>query len=126
MKGSAGCKKGITFTEVLVSSVIVVIIVLGAELNLSMSSFFCHNAKHKTQAMYAAQQLLEQERRKTFTITSSVTSAPVTLDTHGNYDSSAGYFCGTSTTIVKNIDAFRNHVTVQISWLEHAPGGIRP
>ncbi len=116
-------KNGVTLVEVLVSIAIVLVLLTAAAKTILNGQFLTSYARHKTQAMYAAQQLLEQQRWLAFSTTSSQTTAPVILDTYGNYSSSAGYFYGTAITTITNIDAYRNHVTIEIDWPEQILSG---
>ncbi len=118
MKRSFKCEAGFTLIEVLVSTLVVASLVLAGAKTITDSQYLNSLSRHKVQAMYAAQQILEQKRRATFVAASSVVTAPVVLDTYGNFSNTNGYFYGTSVTTVTNLDAYRNQVTVEVSWPE--------
>lgn len=114
----SGSNRASSFVEVLVSMAIVVILVTAAAMTILNSQFLASYSKHKIQAMYAAQQIIEQQRRLNFSNIVSQSSAPVTLDSRGTYNTSADDFLGNAVITVVSIDANRKQVQVQINWQE--------
>ena len=115
--------KSFTLVEVLVSLALIVLLwgaTVGAIFN---NRFLLSYSRHKMQAAYVAQQILEQERRLVFSPNSSLSSAVVILDTQGTYNTTADDFMGNSVVNVTNIDAYRNMVRVEINWLEKVGSG---
>ncbi len=104
-------KSGLTLVEVLISIAIMLLLLTAATQTILNSQFLTSYSRHKAQAMYAAQQILEQQRQKSFSASSSQTTAPVILDANSNFN-------GTAITTVTNLDAYRNHVDVEIDWQE--------
>jgi len=104
-------ENGLTLIEVLVSIAIMFLIITAITQAIISSQFFTSYSRHKLQGMYAAQQILEQQRQKQFSASSSQTTAPVILDANGNFN-------GTAITTVTNLDAYRNRVSVEIDWPE--------
>ena len=102
---------GLTLVEVLVSIGVVTLLVISAVQTILSSQYLTSYSRHKIQAMFAAQQILEQQRQKTFSAASSQTTVPVILDVNGN-------FMGTAITTVTNLDAYRNQVKLEIDWQE--------
>ncbi len=109
-------ENGMALVEILISIAVVLILFSAATMSILNSQFLASYSRHKTQAMYVAQQLLEAQRRQTFVAASSSTTAAVTLDTYVN-------FTGTAITTVANLDAYRNQVTVEIDWVEQMLAG---
>ena len=105
---------------------------------LTNSRLLASYSKHKIEAAYAAQQIIETERQATFvTLTAgqSKTIGPsfVILDTKGNYTNTncgnPNIFCGTATITIKpavytstagvqTTNTIVDHFIVQISWVE--------
>jgi len=109
---------GSTFVEVLVSIAIIVIFVTAAEMTILNSQFLASYSKHRLQAMYVAQQIIEQERRLNFSNIVSIASTPVTLDTKGTYNTTADDFLGNVIVTVTTLDTYRKQVQVQVNWQE--------
>jgi len=102
------------------------------------SQLLASYSKHKIQAAYAAQQMLETQRQSPFQVIAagkSVTIGPanVVLDTKGNYNNvncnNSNTFCGTTvitvtptvyttTAGVKTTSATVDHFVVQVFWNE--------
>ncbi len=118
-------KKGGTLVEVLVSIGIVLIFLVAAVTTILNSQFLASYAKHKLQAMYVAGQIIEQERRLSFSNIITQASTPVTLDTNGTYNTAADDFLGNSIITVTSLDAYRKQVQVQINWQEQILAGKR-
>jgi prepilin-type N-terminal cleavage/methylation domain-containing protein len=138
MKKFADTEKGFTLVEVLVSVGIMLIFLPFAASMLTNSQILASYSKHKIQAAYAAQQLIETERQSTFLVIApgqSVTIGPsaVVLDTKGNYNNSncsnSNIFCGTTVITVtpsvytnssgvKVSSTVVNHFVVNIYWSE--------
>ncbi|MDE2213815.1 MAG: type II secretion system protein [Candidatus Omnitrophica bacterium] len=141
-----GTRGGFTLVEVLVTLGLVVIFLPVAGAILTNSQMAASLSKHKTEATYAAQQIIEAQRQDPFVVLSSghtqVTGPSwVILDTKGNYNNSntgvcSTYntnntvFCGqavvtitpavyTSTSGTKTTSTTVDHVAVQIYWNEN-------
>ena len=113
MRNSFNNNNGLTLVEVIVSMGIVLLMSVAATQTLLNSQFLTSYSRHKMQAMYTAQWLLEQKRKQPFVAVNSVTNPPATviLDYSNN-------FTGTAVTTVTNLDANRNQVKVEIDWQE--------
>ena len=137
-------KSGYTIVEVLVSVGILIIFLPFAANMLTNSKLLASFSKHKIQAAYAAQQIIETERQSPFIILAAGQSQTipaaganaVILDTKGNFsyntcnNANAGAFCGTS--VIKVTPAVYtstsgsaqpasttvDHFVVTISWIE--------
>jgi prepilin-type N-terminal cleavage/methylation domain-containing protein len=140
MKKSSKTTSGFTLTEVLVSVGIMVVFLPFAASMLVNSQLLASYSKHKIQAAYAAQQIIETQRQNPFLVIAagnSVTVQPnpasVILDTKGNYVnatcSNPNIFCGTATITVtpavytstsgaKVTSTAIDHFVVTISWNE--------
>ena len=103
-------KSGFSLVEVLVSVGIMLIFLPFAAGMLTNSQILASYSKHKIQAAYAAQQIIETRRQNAFLVVpagQSVTIpiANVILDTKGNYSNTncvnnTNIFCGTSVITV--------------------------
>src|SRR5271154_4768684 len=102
-------KSGFTLVEVLVSVGIMLIFLPFAASMLTNSRMLASYSKHKIQAAYAAQQIIETQRQNQFLVIAagnSVTQGPasVILDTKGNYANATcqntNIFCGTTVITV--------------------------
>lgn len=118
MKGVHNLQSGLTLVEVLVSILLIVILLTAAATTILNSQFLSSYSKHKIQAAYVAQQILEQERRLGLAGMSSQPSAVVTLDTKGTYGTTADDFLGNRVITVTSGGAFRKMVQVEVNWQE--------
>src|ERR1700679_946706 len=92
-------KGGFTIIEVLVSVGIMLVFLPFAASMLTNSQLLASYAKHKTQAAYVAQQLLEAERQLPFANIVSQPAGAVARDPKGDYPNVGGatnpkLFCG--------------------------------
>jgi prepilin-type N-terminal cleavage/methylation domain-containing protein len=131
-------KNGFTLIEILVSVAIMLIFLPFAAQMITNSQLWASYAKHKIQAAYAAQQIIETQRQNAFVVLAQGQSPPigpnsVILDTKGNYASvncnNNTVFCGTSLiTITPSVytnsagqtqtSTTTDHFLVKISWVE--------
>ncbi len=130
---------GFTIVEVLVSVGIMVVLLPFAANMLTNSQLLASYSKHKIEAAYAAQQIIETQRQNPFIVLSSGQSqtigpSSVILDTKGNYNNlncntNSTIFCGTSVITVtpavytnsagtKVTSTSVDHFVVQIFWFE--------
>lgn len=123
IKGARNLQNGLTLVEVLVSVTLIVVLLTAAASTILNSQFLSSYAKHKIQAAYVGQQILEQERRLGLSGISSQPSAAVTLDTKGTYGTTSDDFLGNRVITVTAIDAYRKMVQVEINWLEQFGAG---
>ena len=105
MKTIRNLENGLTLVECLFSMALAVIILTAAAGVIINSQILSSLARHKVQATYVAQQILEQQRRTPFPSIVSLPSAVVTLDTNGTYNNSADDFVGNRVVTVTVIDA---------------------
>ena len=132
-------ERGFTIIEVLVSVGILLIFLPFAASTLTNSQLLASFSKHKIQAAYAAQQIIETQRQNPFIVLLAGTSqtigpASVVLDTKGNYanvncSTNPNIFCGTAVitvtpTIYTNSSGTQvtsttvDHFVITISWSE--------
>jgi len=130
----ANTKSGFTIVEVLVSVGILLIFLPFAASMLTNSRLLASYSKHKIEAMYAAQQIIDTYRQNAFVTlaagqTSIIGPSAVILDTKGNYNNNANYFYGTSVVTiapevytnsagVKTTNTTVDHYSVAINWYE--------
>jgi len=143
MKKLPNTKKGFTLVEVLVSVAILVVFLPFAASMLTNSRILASYSKHKIQAAYAAQQIIETQRQLPFAQIVSQPLQNVVLDTKGNYtnvncNTNPNLFCGTALITVSQ-EAYTNtagakgpaspnidHVVVTISWKEQQLNKLVP
>jgi len=133
-----GQQSGFTIVEVLVSVGIMLIFLPFAASMLTNSQLLASYAKHKIQAAYAAQQIIETERQSPFIVLAPGTSkiigpSSVVIDTKGNYSNDTcnnpNMFCGiatitvtpsvyTNTSGVSTTSTLVDHFAVKIQWVE--------
>jgi prepilin-type N-terminal cleavage/methylation domain-containing protein len=144
MAKSSYKEDGFTLIEVLVSVGIMLIFLPFAANMLTNSQLLASYSKHKIQAAYAAQQILETQRQIISTYfnplpllsgqSKTIGPSSVILDTKGNYNNlncntNTSIFCGTSIITVtpavytnsagvKNTSLTVDHIVVQIFWFE--------
>ncbi len=133
------CRKGgFTLVEVLVSVGIMLIFLPFAASMLTNSQLLASYSKHKIQAAFAAQQIIETQRQNPFIVLAPGQSkiigpAAVVLDTKGNYNNTncnnTNIFCGTTVITVtptvytnslgvQQTSSSVDHFVVQIFWSE--------
>ena len=131
--------KGFTIIEVLVSVGVLLVFLPFVASMMTNSRLLASYSKHKIQAAYAAQQIIETQRQQPFTPLTPGQSfvigpASVVLDTKGNYTDSncatnLSLFCGnviitmtpavyTNGAGVQTTNTAINHVVVTITWTE--------
>jgi Tfp pilus assembly protein PilV len=108
-------KKGLGLIEIIVSMLIITATWLMLSDALVRINSFIPEARHRTQAMYRAQEIIERWRRKSFStahlLPAQTTPVAMTIDPNNN-------IIGTYTVTVAYINNYRNKVTVNISWAE--------
>ena len=125
MRNISRSDNGLTLMEVMVSVAIIVLIIAGAASTIINSQVLSSLARHKVQAAYVGQQILEKQRRLVFSNIVSLTAAAVTLDTKGTYNTTLDDFMGTAVITVTNIDSYRKKVQVEIDWPERLLTGAQ-
>ena len=115
MKHFYRTKNGFTFTEVLVSSILIVIIWLGA-IGILAGIGFHTETKHRIQAIYLGKQWIEWARRQPFVTFNGLARSPVTIDPTDNVMGNL-----TINVPAKNADIMT--VQVAIEWIEPSFGG---
>ncbi len=137
MKNVLNTTSGFTIIEVMVSVGIMLVFLPFAASMLTNSQMLASYAKHKTQAAFAAQQIVETERQAAFIPliaggSKIIGPNSVFLDTKGNYvnpNCNTNSFCGTSIITVtpavytkqdgtKTTKTNVDHFVVQIYWSE--------
>jgi len=116
--------KGFTLAEVMISIGILTIVWISAAGIVIISNYAASRAKHKIQAIYTAQRILEEERRQPFSSIVSLSSAPVSIDTKGTFSTTTDDFMGNRTVTVTDLDtySYRKRVLVDVNWNEHTNG----
>lgn len=129
MEAHLKSQKGFTLVEVLISLFIFLIVCLSFASALVTSMYLCSYMKHRVQAMYWAQRLLEEERRIPFAnIVSQLSPVTISLDTKATFNVTTDDFTGNRIITVTDVDKavtnmYRKHVQVEINWMERVLGG---
>ena len=138
MRTLSGKEDGFTLVEILVCVGILVIFLPFAASMLINSQLLASYSKHKIQAAYAAQQIIETQRQNAFQViaagqSQTIGPSAVILDTKGNYSNvtcaNPNIFCGTAlititpavyttTAGVSTSSTTVDHFVVKISWVE--------
>ncbi len=120
MNGIIHTEKGISLVEVLVSLALIVVLWLATSTTLLSGQFFTSYAQHKAQAVFVAQNIIEQQRRLVFANLASQASAAVSLDSKGTYGTGADDFMGNRIVTVAVVPGNANLKTVQVevNWQE--------
>jgi len=118
MRNISSSDNGLTLIEVMVSVALIVILLTATASTIINSQLLSSLARHKVQAAYVSQQILEQQRRLAFSNIVSLPAAAVTLDTRGTYNTTNDDFIGAAVITVTNIDSYRKKVQVEIDWPE--------
>ena len=117
---------GFTIAEV-ISSMLILALALPVFLSaLEAYKFVAHHSRHKLQAAFVAQRIIEEKRRTTFANLATANYGVVSIDTNGTFNATADDFMGNATVTVTNLDAYRKRVMVQVTWQEHSPVGAVP
>lgn len=119
MKIELRSRDGFTLTEVVISVLILVIIWLSAVDALIVGKYSASYAKHKVQAMYAAQQKIEELRKQPYPPSSS--NSTVRIDTKGTPDNISDDFTGTQVVTISDVGGsggYYKQVLVEIRWNE--------
>ena len=122
MSYRSGMSKGFTLVEVLISVGILALVWVSAVGIMVVGNYAASHAKHKAQAIYIAQRILEEERRQPFSSIVSLTSAPVSIDTKGTFSTTTDDFTGNRVVTVTSLDTYRKRVLVEVNWSERTNG----
>ena len=85
--------------------------------------YMASRMRHKVQAIYVAERIIEEQRRKPFANLVSLNYGAVTIDTMGTFNTTADDYPGSALVTVTNLDAYRRRVKVEVDWTEHSPIG---
>jgi len=130
--------RGFTIVEALISLAIVLVFLPFAASMLSNSQLLASYSKHKIEAAYAAQQIIETQRQQPFQVIATGKSVvnsnfSVILDTKGEYNNptcaNPDIFCGggsitltptvyTNSAGTKTTSTTTDHMVVAITWTE--------
>jgi len=119
-------KKGFTLTELMVSVLILTMVITAFLGSLNAYRFITSYSRHKIQAIYWAQRIMEEQRRITW---SSLVSSPYVLN-GAPYpvplDIPNGRYSLVPPVItVTGLDPHRKRVQVEVDWTEWTPIGTR-
>ena len=117
--------KGFTLAEILISFAFLTVVLLSFLFALNMYRFTASYSRHKVQAVYWAQSILEEKRRSAFPLLVSSAFGAIALDPNATFANAADDYVGTATVTVQNIDAFRKKVQVRVDWRERSPFGMK-
>ena len=115
--------RGFTLPEVLVSLLLLGVVVLAYLSAQNMYRYLGSYAKHKAQAIYVSQRLLEQQRQQPFAGLANANLGQVTIDSKGTFNTTADDFLGNALMTVTNLDANRKRLRIEVNWMERSPVG---
>ncbi len=115
---------GFTLVEALTSILILALVWVAVAGSIISYKYIASYSKHKVQAVFVAQRILEEKRRQTFSTLANQNYGAVSIDTRGTFNTSADDLMGTAAVTVTNIDTYRKKVLVQVSWQEKSPIGV--
>jgi len=118
MKSIPKLENGFTLIEIMISSFIFVLVWMAIATSFIAVRSLGSYSKHKVQAIYVAQRILEEQRRQPFANLVSQASAPVTIDTMATFSTTADDFMGNRIITVTNIDTYRKRIQVEVNWTE--------
>jgi hypothetical protein len=118
-------RKSFTLTEVVVSTLLLVIIWLSAVDALIVGKYSASYAKHKIQAMYAAQLAIENLRKIPY-VNIQNSNTVIDIDTKATPDNHADDFTGRQIITVSADLGYYRSVLVDIQWNEILLGINRP
>jgi len=120
MKMGSGSRRGFTLTEASISILILVILWLAAVNAMIVGKYTASYARHKMQAIYLAQQAIENLRKTPYSLMVSNGPIAVSIDSKGTPDNAADNFNGTQTITVypEVVGTYYKRVAVKISWNE--------
>ena len=107
---------GFTLVEVLVAVLLFAITILSFISVLNTCTYLDSYSRHKIQAMYVAQRIIEEQRRQLFSTLASQNYGVVSLDTKGTFATSADDYLGNAIITVTAVDANRKKVKVEVNW----------
>ncbi len=119
MKQVSRAKGGFTIAEVLISVSVIALVLVAFLGVLVISQEIASYSRHKVQAMYAAQRIVEEQRRLAFATLASQASAAISIDTRGTFNTTADDFMGTRRITVTTLDTYRKRLAVEVDWIEH-------
>jgi Tfp pilus assembly protein PilV len=110
-------KRAFTLTEILFSIGLLLLVWLAAVNATIIAKFSGSYAKHKIQAVYIAQQTIENLRKTPFaSIANSTTTA--TIDTNGTPYTTTDDFTGTQIVTVTSPSSYYKQIIVEVRWNE--------
>ena len=114
---------GFTLPEVLVSILLLGGVLLTYLAAQNMYRFISAYSKHKIQAIYVAERMIEEQRRQPFAGLASGPLGVVSIDTKGTFNTTADDLFGNAVLTVTNLAATRKRLQVEINWRERSPAG---
>ena len=90
---------------------------------LIMYKYMASCSRHKVQAIYVAERIIEEQRRQPFANLVSFNYGAVSIDNNGTFNTTADDYMGSALVTVTNLDAYRRRVKVEVDWKERSPIG---
>ena len=120
MKISLRSRSAMSLTEVAVSLFILVLIWIAAVDAMIVGKYSASYARHKAQAIYMAQQAIENLRKTPYGLMVSSGPTTIAIDSRGTPDNNADNFNGTQTITVdaEVLGTYYRKVAVNIRWNE--------
>ena len=116
-------QKGFTLVEVMISFSFLTVTLLSFYAILISNAYMTSYNRHKLQAAFAAQRILEEQRRATFANLVSANLGAVSVDTKGTFNTTADDLMGAAVLTVTNLDIYRKRAQVEVNWPERSALG---
>lgn len=115
---------GFTLIEVMAALSLLTAMLVAVPGSLVAYKYIAVYSKHKVQATYVAQRILEEQRRKVFSTLATMNYGAVSIDNKSTFNTAADDFMGTAAITVTSLDTYRKKVQVEVSWQERTPAGM--
>ncbi len=116
--------KGFTLVEVMTAVLLLGLVWVAVPGSIVAYNYISSYSKHKAQAIYVAQRIIEEERRKLFVNMGGSFWEAVTLDDKNTFGTTADDYMGGADVTETPLDAYRMRVQVRVEWFERTPIGV--
>ena len=115
---------GFTLVETMTAVLVLTLVWVSVPGSFVSYKYISNDSKHKIQARYVAQRILEEKRRQSFSSLVTGSYGTVSIDTKGTFSSSADDLTGSASVTVTSLDTYRKRVQVAVQWQEKTPVGV--
>jgi len=115
--------KGFTLVEVMTAVLLLGLVWMAVPGSIVAYKYIASYSKHKVEAIYVAQRVIEETRREPFSNIGSFYEG-VTLDDKNTFGTTADDYLGGADVTVTSLDPYRKRLQVRVEWFERTPIGI--